>query len=168
MVKIEDLKRINMLSKVPDPLLEIISREAQLNIYGADTQLFAVGDKIDTFYLMIMGQVALKMTLSEDIDVILDNLQSGRSFGSSALIEGSVATYTAVCQEPCEVITLKGSRMLELFETNKELAFHVMTGVAGQYKRTMDKRARMILKTLEENPDLKSGVSDISELTPVF
>ena len=168
MVKIEDLKRINMLSKVPDHLLEILSREAQLNIYGADTQLFTVGDRIDTFYLMVMGQVALKMTLLDDVDVILDNLQSGSAFGSSALIEGSEATYTAVCQEPCEVITLYGPRLLELFETNKELAFHVMTGVAGQYKRTMDKRARMILKTLEENPDFRSGISDISELTPVY
>ncbi|MCG8633743.1 MAG: cyclic nucleotide-binding domain-containing protein [Desulfobacterales bacterium] len=168
MVKIEDLKRINMLSQVPGHLLEIISNEAQLNIYGAGTQLFTVGDTVDTFYMMIMGQVALKTTLTEDIDVILDNLQSGRSFGSSALFNGAVASYTAVCQEPCEVITLYGPRMLELFESNKELAYHLMTGVAGQYKRTMDKRARMIMKTLDERPDLKLGIRDISELTPVY
>ncbi len=168
MVKIEDLKRINMLKAVPDHLLEIIGQEAQLNIYGTDTRLFTVGDKIDTFYLMIMGQVALKVALTEKIDVILDNLQSGRSFGSSALMEGAVASYTAVCQEPCEVITLYGPRLLELFDTNKELAYHLMTGVAGQYKRTMDKRARMIMKTLDEHPDLKVGIQDISKLTPVY
>ncbi len=168
MVKIEDLKCINMLSQVPGHLLEIISKEAQLNIYGSGTQLFTVGDTVETFYMMIMGQVALKTTLTEEIDVILDNLQSGRSFGSSALFQGSVASYTAVCQEPCEVITLYGPRMLELFESNKELAYYLMTGVAGQYKRTMDKRARMIMKTLEERPDLKVGIQDISKLTPVY
>jgi len=168
MVKIEDLKRINMLKQVPEHLLEILSQEAQLNIYGTDTQLFKVGDKIDTFYLMIMGQVALKVALTPDIDVILDNLQSGRSFGSSALIEGSIASYAAVCQEPCEVVTIYGPRLLELFAKNQELAYYVMTGVAGQYKRTMDKRAQMIMKTLEENPDLKQGIQDIQKLTPVY
>ena len=168
MVKIEDLKRINMLNRVPDHLLEIISQEAQLNIYGTGTQLFSVGDDIDTFYMIIMRQVALKVALSDDIDVILENLQSGRSFGSSALMEDAVASYTAVCQEPCEVITLYGPKMLECFENNQELAFHFMTGVAGQYKRTMDKRARMIMKTLEKRPELKQGIQDIRHLTPAY
>ncbi len=168
MVKIEDLKRINMLSRVPDHLLDIISREAQLNIYGIHTHLFSVGERIDTFYMMIMGQVALKVALNEDIDVILDNLQSGRSFGSSALIAGAKASYTAECQEPCEVITLHGPGLTNLFKTNQELGYHFMAGVAGQYKRTMEKRARMIMKTLEERPDLKTGINDINQLTPAY
>ena len=168
MVKIEDLKRINMLKGVPDHLLDILSQEAQLNIYGTGTQLFTVGERIDTFYMMIMGQVALRVALTPEIDVILDNLQSGRSFGSSALIQGADASYTAVCQEPCEVVTLYGPRLTELFEDNQELAYYVMTGVAGQYKRTMDKRARMILRTLEDRPDLKQGIHDIGKLTPAY
>jgi signal-transduction protein with cAMP-binding, CBS, and nucleotidyltransferase domain len=168
MVKREDLKRINMLRGVPDHLLDILSQEAQLNIFGSDTQLFTVGEKIDTFYLMIMGQVALKVALTPEVDVILDNLQSGRTFGSSALVQGATASYTAVCQEPCEVVTLYGPRLKELFEKNQELAYYVMTGVAGQYKRTMDRRARMIIKTLEENPELKQGINDLETLTPVY
>ena len=168
MVKIEDLKRIDMFKKVPDHLLDIISQEAQLNIFGTNTQLFTVGDKIDTFYLIVMGQVALKVALSEDIDVILDNLQAGRSFGSSALLEGAVASYTAVCQEPCEVISIYGPRLTELFQTDRELAYHVMTGVAGQYKRTMEERAKMIIRTLEDHPEWKQGVYDISKLTPAY
>lgn len=168
MVKIEDLKRIDMFRQVPDHLLDIISQEAQLNIFGTDTQLFTVGDRIDTFYLIVMGQVALKVALTEEIDVILDNLQAGRSFGSSALLEDAVASYTAVCQEPCEVITIYGPRLQALFDANPELAYYVMTGVAGQYKRTMEERARMIMKTLEEHPEWKQGVYDISKLTPAY
>ena len=168
MVKIEDLKRINMLKKVPDHLLAIIGQEAQLSIYGANTQLFTVGDPIDIYYMLIMGQVALKVALNPDVDVILDNLQAGRSFGSSALRKGSKASYTAVCQEPCEVITLYGPRMIELFETNSELAYHMMAGVAEQYKRTMDIRARMIIRILEKHPELNQRIDDIEQLTPAY
>ncbi len=168
MVKIEDLKRINTLKKLPDHLLAIIGQEAQLSIFGTQTRLFSKGDELTTFYMLIMGQVAMKVALTPDIDVILENLQSGHSFGSSALIPGSKASYTAVCQEPCELITLYGPRMVELFDTHDELAYHLMAGICRQYKKTMDNRALMIKKTLERNPDLKQGIADIEKLTPAY
>lgn len=168
MVKIEDLKRINMLKKFPDPLLAIIGQEAQLSILGTQTRLFSVGDELTTFYMLIMGQVAMKVALTPEIDVILENLQSGQAFGSSALIAGSKASYTAICLEPCELITLYGPRMIELFDSHDELAYHLMAGVCGQYKKTMDARALMIKKTLERDPDLRQKIADINELTPVY
>jgi len=168
MVKIEDLKRINLLRNFPDHLFEIIAKEAQLSIFGADTKLIAVNKPIDTFYMLIMGQVAVKRELTPKIDIILDNIQSGSSFGTSALIKGSTANYIAICQEPCEVITLSGERMQQLFKENHELAYYMMLGVAKQYKRKMDTRAQMIMKTLNENPELKEDINDIENLTLVI
>jgi len=168
MVKIEDLNRINLLKDFPDHLLEIIAREAQLSIFGTDTQLTSVNEKADTFYMLIMGQVAIKIELTPEIDVILDNIQSGSSFGSSALIKGAKATYAAACQEPCEVITLSGERMKQLFKENHELAYHMMFGIAKQYKKYLDTRALMIMKTLDETPELKKDIKDIENLTLVI
>ncbi len=168
MVKIEDLKRINMLRDVPGHLLEILSKEAQLNIYGADTRLLTIHEKVDTVFMLIMGQVAVKKELTSKIDAVFDYIQSGSSLGISALMEGSTAFYTAVCQEPCEVITLSGQRIRELFKENHELAYYMLQGAARQYKKKMDIRAKMILKTLDENPDLKEDIRDIETLTPVI
>ena len=168
MVKIEDLRRINLLKDFPDHLFEILAKEAQLSIFGKDTQLISVNEKMDTFYMLIMGQVAIKKELTLKIDVILDNIQSGSSFGSSAFIQGSRATYTAICQEPSEVITLSGERMKQLFEENHELAYHMMLGVAKQYKKHLDTRALMIMKTLDEHPELKEDINDIENLTLVI
>jgi CRP-like cAMP-binding protein len=168
MVKIQDLKQIHMLENMPDRLLTLIGQEAQLSIFSAGTCLFRVGGIVDTFYMVIMGQVALSVALNPDIDVILENIQSGRTFGSSALISGGPATYTAVCQEPCETITLSGPRMQQLFETNQELAFHLMKGVARQYKQTMENRAKMIMKTLARHPEMKASIHDIETLTPAY
>ncbi len=160
MVKIEDLKRVNLLKDVPDHLLEIIANEAQLSIFGAGTRLIEVNEKINSFYMLIMGQVAIKKNITPDIDVILEYIQSGQSFGISALIEGSKSFYSAVCQEPCEIITVSGERMTQLFENNHELAYYVMMDVSKRYKRFMDKRAQMILKTHVEDLDMKEDVYD--------
>jgi CRP/FNR family cyclic AMP-dependent transcriptional regulator len=165
MVKVEDLKRINLLKDVPSHLLEIIASEAQLSIFGADTELITLKEEVDTFFMLIMGQVAIKRRLTDDIDVILDYIQSGNSFGSSSMIKGTKASYTAICQETCEVITLSGIRMMELFEQNHELAYYMMSGVAAQYKLSMDRRARMIMETLDNHPDIKDDINDIENLT---
>lgn len=164
MVRIEELKRINILKEIPDYLLGIIATEAQLSIFGTDTQLISLNEKVDTFYMLLMGQVAIKVELTPEIDVILDYIQSGSSFGTCALLKESTSSYVAICQEPCEMITLSGERMLQLFEENHELAYHMMSGVAKQYKRRMDFRAQMIMKTLDKNPELKEEIKDIKSL----
>jgi len=168
MVKIEDLKRINLLRAFPDHLFEIIAAEAQLNIFGADTQLITVNEPVDTFFMLIMGQVAIKRELTPEIDIILDNIQSGSSFGTSAFVNDATASYTAICQEPSEVITLSGMRMKQLFKENHELAYHIMLGVAKQYKKYLNTRAQMIMKTLDDHPDLKKDIHDIENLTLVI
>src|SRR6056297_1245659 len=158
MIKIEELKRIDMFANMPDHLVKIIRELSQLNIYDKDTMLFSQGENIDIFYMIVMGQVELKVPLDEDIDVVFDILQAGRSLGSSAMFSDAKASYTAICQEPCEIITLKGKTLQDLFNDNKEIGYYLMAGVAGQYKRNMDRRLRMILKTLEKHPELQHRV----------
>ncbi|MCP4020623.1 MAG: cyclic nucleotide-binding domain-containing protein [Desulfobacteraceae bacterium] len=168
MVKIEDLKRINLLSDMPDHLLEILAKEAQLSIFGTHTQLFNKNENVDTFYMLVMGQVAMKIELTETIDIIIDYIQSGSSFGLSSLLTNSTATYSGVCQEPCEVITLSAPRTIKLFEENNELGYQIMLRLAKKYKVTMDKRAQMIMKTLGDNPEFKQDIKDIENLTLIF
>jgi len=66
------------------------------------------------------------------------------------------------------VISLPGERMMQLFEENHELAYYMMRGVSMQYKRYMDVRAHMIMKTLDENPEFKEDIHDIENLTLVI
>ncbi len=168
MVKIEDLKKINLLNGLADDLLEIMAPEAQLSIYNTDTVLFDTDEDIDTFYMLVMGQVSLKLALSPDVNVILDTIQSGSSFGVASLVPGTNASSRAVCQEPCEVITLGAERMTRLFEEHNELGYKMMLRLAIHYKNIMDNRTAMIMKTLDKNPELKQKILDLETLTPVY
>jgi len=160
MVKIEDLKRINLMKKLPDHLLDIIAKEAQLSIFSTGAQLITVNKKIENFCMLVMGQVAIKRNITPDIDVILEYIQSGNSFGTSAMIQGTTAFYSAICQEPCEIITVSGDRMIQLFEENHELGYYIMMDVSKRYKRFMDNRAQMIFKTLADDMDMKEDIYD--------
>lgn len=168
MVTLSDLKRINFLKDMPEPLLKIIAEEAQLSIFGTGTQLITDSEAADTFYMLVMGQVAIKQSLTSDVDVIFALVQSGATFGIPALLKDHTSSYTAVCQEPCEVITLSGTKLRKLFQENHELAYYMFKGAANQYKQNMDQRAQMVLKVVDENPEfknsLKSGEIEIETL----
>jgi CRP/FNR family cyclic AMP-dependent transcriptional regulator len=168
MVKIEDLKKINLLHGLPDDLLEIIAPHAQLSIFNTDTVLFETNEDIDIVYMLIMGQVALRVELSDDVDIILDTIQSGSTFGIASLVPGTNAASTAICQEPCEIITLHSKTMTDLFNENHALGYQVMLRLALRYKRIMESRASMIMKTLDNNPEFKHKIADIETLTPIF
>ncbi len=168
MVKTEDLKRIRLLADMPEDLLEIIAAKAQVSIFNTNSVLFDKDEDIDTFYLVLMGQVALKVEILPDVDVIIDTLQAGSSFGSSSLTPDAKASYTAVCQEPCELISLSGDTMKPLFKENSKLGFQLMLRLAGQYKANMESRKQMIMKTLDDYPEFKEKIHDLDNLTPAF
>ncbi len=164
MVNLDDLRRIDILRDMPFHILDKISKEARICILEKDSLLFQTGGRNEIFYMLTMGQVALRLELTEDIDVIFENLQGGNAFGLLALVKDAVSSYSAVCQEACEVITLKAPRMFELFEEDAELAFYMTKAIASQYQLLMQKRAKMTLQTLETNPDLQSGREDVGNL----
>ncbi len=164
MVKTEDLKRINILKDLPPDLLDILSKEAYLSIFSTDTVLFKKDEKIDFFYMLLMGQVALEIPLTDEIKIIIDMIQSGSSFGISALVSGERATSTAVCQEPSEVVWLPGERMIQLFGENGRLGYHLMHPIARHYKDLMDNRTSMIMKTVDENPEFRHQLRNLKHL----
>ncbi len=165
MVNIQDLKQITLLAGMPEDLLHIISSHANLFIFSHDDLLFEANQDIDTFYMLLMGQVALKVELTGEIEIILDTVQTGSSFGVSALVEGARTTSAAICQEPCEVITLSSRKMLQLFRENPKLGYHVMYRLAGHYKQIMNHTANRIIKTMDSQSGFHYGVEDYKNLT---
>jgi CRP-like cAMP-binding protein len=153
---------------MPENLLEILAAEAQISIYNTGSELCRINERVDTLYLLVMGQVALKVSLLPHVDVILETIQSGESFGLASLITGETSAYTALCQEPCEVITLPGYRMMELFDADPVLGYQMMLRLAIHYRTILDSRAQMIMRTLDRHPEFKAKIDDLSTLAPVF
>ena len=75
MVKIQDLKQIFMLEPKPDQLLALIGKEARLSIFSTGTRLFKTGEAVDTFYMVIMGQVALTVALHPEMKASIHDIE---------------------------------------------------------------------------------------------
>ena len=82
----------------------------------------------------------------------MEELSPGQTFGVSALIGESPATFTAICAEECTMITLSAEQMIKLFEQDYKVGYVVMQQVVELCKSKMNKYTRNFLHSLSIHP----------------
>ena len=84
----------------------------------AGTFLFQRGDLADTLLILSKGRIFLP-----DVNKILE---AGAMFGEVAIFsDHATRSTTAVCEEDCELLSIKGEKVLELFYQDKRFAFQI-------------------------------------------
>ena len=161
MVSLDDLKKIILMSRLEDPLLEKIAPLAQLRIFGEKAVLFEEGKDADTFYMLLNGKVLLEKAASEMVKISVEAVKPGYSFGWSALLSGG-RSYTsyAICAEPCELITIQGSDFRKIMKDDLLLGHRLMERTLQITMIRLQKRTEQFLKTLRQHPDMERLFSD--------
>ncbi len=155
MVSFVDLKKINILKELGEPMLGKMLPFTRVHLFGAGANIFRQGQKADRFYMLLKGKVLLEVEASESISISLGAIKASYSFGWSALVPGSQYTSSATCTEPCEVLAISGDTFLEILEQDHSMGFRVMEGVVSILKRRLERRTSQFLKTLRALPDIK-------------
>jgi CRP/FNR family transcriptional regulator, cyclic AMP receptor protein len=152
MVSLDLLKKIQFLQDLPDDILEKISPLARVETVDPDTILVRQNQEQHLVYMLVAGKICLNTRSDAGRILTLDEITPGRSVGVSALLGSAFATFTAVCTEPCEVITLSGDQMRKLFASDYTTGYAVMTRVAHLFKDRMNKHTRQFLHSLYIHP----------------
>ncbi len=152
MVGIEDLKKINFIQNLSDDILGKIGTVAQLEAFDEETILVRQDQTQHLIYMLVSGKIFLNCRASSGQALTLDELVPGQTFGVSALLDNSPATYTAICAEDCKVITLASAQMLQLFNTDYTIGCTVMQQVVEKFKTRMNKHTIQFLQSLKNHP----------------
>ncbi len=166
MVELDDLRRIKILESLSDEMLGQISTVAQLKDFEAGTILFRRNEKLEYFYLVLSGNVALEVESSEGGTMTLAQVLPGNSFGISTFIPGTRSSATAQCLERCRLIILPGKEVLDLFEQDGHLGYTFMLQVMRIFKSRMTQRTRLFLRSLERHPEIQSAFRDLGHMSP--
>ena len=154
MVPRNDLKKIYMLSDLPDRMLDRLTAIAKLYIYSANMRLFNSGEKLKHFYMIHTGQVSLSVDLVSNVSIILGAVGQGHACGVSAFIQEGKSSSRAVCDEPSELIVLPVEELFALFEEDRDLAYYFTTRVVRLYQAIINHRTTVLQKSLRNNPEL--------------
>lgn len=162
MASIEDLKRILLLKGLPDQLLEKMLPFIELHQSNEREVIFDEGDKADHLYMVKRGKVLLEVGLSETIIISLGSVKSGYSFGWPALLGDANYTAYAVCDEPCEILTIPGARFLDILNQDHTAGYMIMERIFRILLRRLERRTGQFLKVLGKHPDIQK-LLDLSE-----
>lgn len=152
MVGIDTLKKIHFLQGLSDDILEKIGAVAQLETFDEEAILVRQDQKLHLIYMLISGKIFSNCRSSSGAALTLEELSPGQTFGVSALIGDSLATFTAICAEESTVITLSADQMLTLFEQDYQVGYVVMQKVVELCKSKMNRHTRQFLHSLAIHP----------------
>ncbi len=157
MIRIEDLKDSIDLSHLTDEMLEKFTAIIDVFHFEEDDIVFREGDPADRFYILKYGKILLEKKISEKISFAIGAIKPGYSFGWSAMLE-DVPGYTTrtVCAEPCEVFSLRSTKLQTLLADDPQMGFLFMQRLLWVVKTRLDHRTSQFVTVLRNHPDIEN------------
>jgi CRP-like cAMP-binding protein len=155
MVTIEDLKKIYLLQNMSNEMLERIHPLVRALSYNERDVVYEQGQRADRFFMLKQGKILLEVEISETVTICLGSVRSDNSFGWSALIPGSSHTCYAVCNEPCEVLSIHGNSFLDILHQDHTRGYDFMEGVVKILKNRLARRTGQFSKVMSKQPDIE-------------
>ena len=157
MIRIEDLKDSIDLSHLTDEMLEKFTAIIDVFHFEEDDIVFREGDPADRFYILKYGKILLEKKISVKISFAIGAIKPGYSFGWSAMLE-DVPGYTTrtVCAEPCEVFSLRSTKLQTLLADDPQMGFLFMQRLLWVVKTRLDHRTSQFVTVLRNHPDIEN------------
>ena len=91
--------------------------------------LFREGDKRDTMYVLLEGEVEIRLG-----EYVVENAVPGALIGEMALIDDSPRAANAVAKTPCRLASIDRRRFHFLVQQHPQFATHVMKALADRLR----------------------------------
>ena len=116
-----------------------LSSAAEEVFLKAGDTVFRRGEKADDFYVVLEGQVALRMLRPDGMSVLIDEVTGGAIFGSCLCFQIDTYTLTAQCTEDSRILKIKASTLKKLMDDDLVMGYAIQTIISRVYfKRYID------------------------------
>jgi CRP-like cAMP-binding protein len=134
----------------PDQLRTISETAEEVALKAGDT-VVRRGDAADHFFIVLEGQVALRLPPKEGLSLLIDEVTRGTIFGSCICFQINSYTLTAQCTEDSKLLKIRAATLKKLLDDDPVLGYAVQTLVSRVYfKRYLDtaQKLQAILRTM--------------------
>ncbi len=129
MVSPELLRRYPFFAGLDMDQLVTLAKVADEVEVEAGHYFFHEGEKLDTFYLILEGMVAIVVELP-DRESIISTLGPGETFAWSTVVPPYTATASAKALTPCRVVAFERQALWKEFESDWRFGYLMMQRVA--------------------------------------
>ena len=135
--------------------------------------LFFRGDPVEYFYLLLSGEVIIKLTSPDGRELILNVMHPGDYFGELGVLTGQPRSADAIVRKTAELIAIPRQAFLTALESEPRMARKLLETTAYRLSQTsesqnslafMDSQARLALVLLElDRQNEEKGYITISQ-----
>ena len=122
----------------PEQVNTLSSAAEEVSFEAGDT-VFLRGEPADDFFVVLEGQVALRMLRADGMSVLIDEVTGGAIFGSCLCFQIDTYTLTAQCTEDSRILKIKASTLKKLMDDDLVMGYAIQTIISRVYfKRYID------------------------------
>jgi CRP-like cAMP-binding protein len=179
MIDPNTLSQFAFFADLPSGMRTDIAAASRLLSLESAAVIFRIGDKADTLYGLIAGEVELSLevrdkSLKADVEfeeavrvqitekasrISVDTARPGQVFGWSALTGRARRTVTATCSLPTQVAAFPAQNLKALCERDPTFGYLLMKRLVEIISKRLDNRSRRLIEVWVE-------AFGVSEVTP--
>ncbi len=132
----------------PDEL-DALSESAATLSFKAGATVYQRGQKANFLYLVLSGQVVLRLQKNGGVSILIDQLGSGDMFGSCASRAAESYALTAQCMEDSEILRIEAAVLNKLLEKDLRMGYAIQSQISQvyfkRYIETMEKLQAIVM-----------------------
>jgi CRP-like cAMP-binding protein len=150
------LKRGEIFDFLRPEQVDALSDAAEVVKFKAGDTVYEKGQKAQLFYVVLSGQVSLRLPGKSGVSILIDELTPGSMFGSCVSLESDSYVLTAQCTESAELLKVKASALKRLLDDDPRLGYAIQSRISQIYfERYIEavKKLQAIVSTLPLETD---------------
>jgi CRP/FNR family cyclic AMP-dependent transcriptional regulator len=163
MIDPNTLSQFAFFADLPSGMRTDIAAASRLLSLESAAVIFRTGDKADTLYGLIAGEVELSLEVRDKSlkasRISVDTARPGQVFGWSALTGRARRTVTATCSLPTQVAAFPAQNLKALCERDPTFGYLLMKRLVEIISKRLDNRSRRLIEVWVE-------AFGVSEVTP--
>jgi len=127
------LKRAEVFDFLRPEQVNALSEAAERVKFRTGDTVYEKGEKAQFFYVVLSGQVSLRLPGKSAVSILIDELTPGSMFGSCISFEFASYMLTAQCTEPTELLKIKASALKRLLDDDPRLGYAIQSRISQIY-----------------------------------
>jgi len=119
--------------------VSVLSAAAEEISLRAGDVVFQRGEPSEDFFVLLEGQVALRLPQPDGVSVLIDEVTGGAIFGSCVCFQIDTYTLSAICSADSRILKIKAATLKKLMDDDPIMGYAIQTLVSRVYfKRYVD------------------------------
>ncbi len=132
------LQQIHLFSNLATNESAVLTDHSTTRSYPANTVLITEGDRSDSLYVILEGEVKVFVSDENGKEAILNLMGPGEYFGELALLDDSPRSASVMTLVPTKVMIITKSDFKRCLSSNPDLAYNLIKSLIQQVRSLTD------------------------------